>query len=270
MSCGNPPGIANGKVNAQTSYSVGSAVQYTCNAAYTMTGSSTLNCVAAPTPSGPSNPPYIWQGTYPVCTLEFLETAWFWLLIGILGLITLGLMSCLIWFCIRYCCNNCRGRRKVGDVENVEERGSLCSRLCCGCCFYCMRTPEDTKDGCCDYFGCCGYAGCCSCCCWCCRCCREIVEPERIVRMRKGKQKHRPIFSMKRQKSIKDKNKKKKIAMIKLNSQRQFVKSTMLPTTQMVRSMIQDDPNLFRKVAKKLPVWMPHTHSIRDINTSTK
>ncbi|XP_033744560.1 uncharacterized protein LOC117330405 [Pecten maximus] len=204
MACSSPPGIANGQlVNSQASYSGGSTAQYSCNTAYSMTGSSTLHCVQAPTPKSGSAPSFVWQGAYPVCKLEFLETAWFWLLIGILGLLTLGLLSYLTWFCIRYCCNNCRGRRrKVRDAEDVEDDQSECSRLCCGCCFYCMRTPSNTKDGCCDYFGCCGYAGCCSCCCWCCRCCREIVEPENKVRVRHVKQKHRPIFSMKRQKTI--------------------------------------------------------------------
>ncbi|XP_069142367.1 uncharacterized protein [Argopecten irradians] len=265
MSCPSPPGIAHGRhINPQTTYTNGTTAQYGCNGAYSLAGSSSLMCIV---------PPGNWQGGYPVCSLEFLDSAWFWLLVGILGLLTLGLLTCLAWFCIRYCCNSCRGRRrKVRDTEDVaEDEHSQCSRLCCGCCFYCMRTPSATKDGCCDYYGCCGYAGCCSCCCWCCRCCREMVEPERIVRVRPAKQKHRPIFSMKRQKSIKSKNKKKKASMLKLSSQRQIMKkSAMLPTTHMVRSMIQEDPQMFRKVAKSLQVWMPHTHSVRNINTSTK
>ncbi|OWF35708.1 uncharacterized protein LOC110442605 [Mizuhopecten yessoensis] len=271
MTCQPPPTVAHGHlVNSQASYVIGSTIQYGCNAIYSMTGGSTLQCVAAPTgASGSTNPPH-WLGSYPICSLEFLETAWFWLLIGILGLLTLGLIACLTWFCIRYCCNNCRRQRKVRDAADIEEgqqSRSQCSKLWCGCCFYCMRTPEKTTDGCCDYFGCCGYAGCCSCCCWCCRCCREPVEPERTVRVRQGKHKHRSIFSIKRQRSV---NKKKKMSLIKLRSKRQIARSTSLPTTQMVRSLIQDDPVMFRKVAKELPVWMPHTHSIRDINTSTK
>ncbi|XP_063448540.1 uncharacterized protein LOC134728063 isoform X2 [Mytilus trossulus] len=276
--------VSNGYiVSSQNLYNVNETVTYVCNSFYTLSGNAVATCLDT---SG------TWS-TIPSCKFAAKDNVWFWMTVGLASLLALVLLLLLLIIIIRYCCCHKRKSRVSEFSESQDRYGDSCGP-CCGLVDY---------KGCCSLSGCCGFYGCCGGFCGACRCCREFPGDGDGDSGRHNRNSNN--HSMKRVKkkvSVRQTQtsptptdttaiieEKKKIAKMNdvyiisnnVDSTQNAPVSTKStprvyksPTTNSQTPRDQNDSMTseqnYKKKAKVLKAWMPHSHDVRGINTSTK
>ncbi|XP_052068381.1 uncharacterized protein LOC127707718 isoform X1 [Mytilus californianus] len=275
--------ISNGYIVAsQNLYNVNDTVTYVCNSFYTLSGNAVATCLDT---SG------TWS-TIPSCKFAALDNVWFWMTVGLASLLALVLLLILLIFIIRYCCCHRRKSRVSEFSESQDRYGDSCGP-CCGLVDY---------KGCCSLNGCCGFYGCCGGFCGACRCCREFPgDGDGNSGRHNRNSNHNSMKPVKKKVSVRQTqtsptptdsttmDEKKKIAKmgdvyiisnhvdstqtapISTKSTPRVHKSptTTTQTPREQNESMSSEKN-YKKKAKVLTAWMPHSHDVREINTSTK